>query len=511
MLQSSRMAVLRRARNSASCWLVFSVLLLAGCSTLQPSNDRPIESASLPGEGAQWAGLYEGAEDRLVPLNLGPEALQWRLRALRSATTSIDLQTFIWKDDSVGLALVREIILAAERGVRVRILLDDSFLIHADEGLKALSSHPNIEYRIYNPGTRRLDSPMMREMANINDFARINHRMHNKLLVVDGRVAIIGGRNQAEEYFGYHPRHNFRDFELLLAGPFLSQLEDVFDLYWNDPWSFAIEDLVVEPIELNYASARALVEERAPISLRHAESTHQDWVGLFRSGYSAQLNLVVDTPPDVKHNLELPVQLAQALIDRIDQVESDLILVSAYFIPPPALIAAVERAAVRGVRVRVITNSLGSNNHVSAHAAYAAHRPALLAVGAELYELRADAASRSLYVKENAGQAYLGLHEKGAIFDDCCLFVGSANMDPRSLRLNTEVGLLIESPALNERVRQLLAIDMQPDNAWQVVVNDKGEIEWIGENGTRQHSPPASFFMRMESWFFGLLPLEDQM
>ena len=493
-------------------WLAAVILLLAACASVEPRRDRPVEAALDPVPLEQWSGLAATAEqDRLVPLNLGSHALQWRLRALRSAGRSIDLQTFIWKDDGVGLALAREVVAAAERGVQVRVLLDDSFLAHADPGLHALSEHPNISYRIYNPAAHRSGGVLLREVENINDFSRINHRMHNKLLIVDGRIAIIGGRNLADEYFGYEPRHNFRDFELVVNGPFLAQLRGVFDLYWNDPWSLAIEDLSQGSGQHDYSSMQLWLQENALEHRGLADSTPQDWSKLLASGFNADLELLVDTPPDVNPALEAPTQLAAELISRIDTVQHDMILVSAYFIPTEALTDAIERATARGVRVRIFTNSLGSNNHVSAHAAYAAHRPGLLTAGAELYELRSDARSREVYLDQSVVQSLFGLHEKGALFDDCCLFVGSANLDPRSLRLNTEVGLLIDSPQLNGRVRELLAIDMLPENAWRVELDADGHIEWIGENGRQSHTPPASFYLRAESWFFGLLPIDGQM
>lgn len=492
--------------------LLASTLWLIACASIEPQRDRPAELALTPASSAIWAGLgNHDRHDNLVPLNVGAQALLWRLRAMRSATTSIDLQTFIWKDDSVGLALAREIVAAAERGVRVRILLDDSFLIHADDALKALANHANISYRIYNPAAHRADNLIMRELENINDLSRINHRMHNKLLVVDGRIAILGGRNQAEEYFGYESTQNFRDFELVVVGPILPSLSEVFDLYWNNPWSLPIEDLVDATEGQDFSSIQSWLKDNAIAHHQVGDPTAQDWSGLFANAYVADLELVVDTPPDVAPEQDAPTQLAEALLQRIDAVEHDLILISAYFIPTKELTSALERAIRRGVRVRILTNSLGSNNHVSAHAAYTAHRKALLSSGVELYEVRADAASRAHYVDSSVVQSLFGLHEKGAIFDDCCLFVGSANLDPRSLRLNTEIGLLIQSSALNHRVRALLALDLLPENAWQVGLDPEGEIEWTGKDGTQSHTPPASFFMRAESWFFGLLPIEEQM
>lgn len=487
-------------------------LLLAACASIAPERERPAEVALSAAPLASWPGL-EGLtqENRMVPLNRGAPGLHWRVRALRGATRSIDLQTFIWKADGVGLALVREVVAAAERGVRVRALLDDSFLVHADDALQALSQHANISYRIYNPAAQRGGGLALRELENLNDFARINHRMHNKLMVVDGRIAIMGGRNLADEYYGYETEHNFRDFELLLTGPFVSELSEVFDLYWNDPWSLPVEDLQSTEGQWDYAAIDAWLQTHATEHLSLSDATAADWAALVSQGLPAQIQLLVDAPPDSSPDLDAPVQLALELVARMDEVERDMILVSAYFIPTEPLMDAIERATARGVRVRIFTNSLGANNHVSAHAAYAAHRPSLLKAGAEIYELRPDASTRHLYLDPAVMNARLGLHEKGALFDECCLFVGSANLDPRSLRLNTEIGLLIESPPLNARLRQLLATDLLPANAWKVELDQRDELVWIGPEGKQRHAPPASFYLRAESWFFGLLPIEGQM
>ena len=164
--------------------------------------------------------------------------------------------------------------------------------------LQALSGHDNISYRIYNPAAQRGGGLVMRELENLNDFARINHRMHNKLLVVDGRVAIMGGRNLADEYYGYQQEHNFRDFELLLSGPFVSELSEVFDLYWNDPWSLPIEDLHSPDESWTFESINTWVVENAREHLEHETATPQEWSALFSQGLPAQLRLIVDAPPD---------------------------------------------------------------------------------------------------------------------------------------------------------------------------------------------------------------------
>ncbi len=493
-------------------WSAFGLCLLAllsACATVHPQIDRPPELALDPAPITHWPGLQDLTRDDIfVPMNIGPAALSWRLRAL-PATSSIDLQTFIWQDDTSGKALTREIVAAAERGVRVRVLLDDSFLAHADPALRALSEHPLINYRIYNPVANRHGGTEVRELLNLEDFSRINHRMHNKLLLVDGRVAIVGGRNQADEYFGYRQDHNFRDFEVIVTGPITSSLSTVFDLYWNDPWTFAIEDLANS--ELSRPEIDTWLDEGITL-LDHPEpASEEEWKALFAAGHQGSFDIIVDTPAGDDPAVDLPIQLASAYIDLIDTAEQDLLLVSAYFIPTPELTDAMERAIARGVAVRILTNSLGSNNHVPAHAAYARHRPALLRAGVDVYELRADASTRAIYTFESLENGILGLHAKLALFDECCLLVGSSNLDPRSLRLNTEIGVVVDSPGLNQHLRDLIAVDMLPANAWRLTLSDDDKIVWHGPAGEVRNTPPASFFMRSESWFFGLLPIEDQM
>jgi cardiolipin synthase C len=489
------------------------LMLISACATVVPERDRVQENALPAAPIAAWPALEAIYDtDLFVPMNNGQVALDWRLRALQAATRSVDLQTFIWQTDAAGLALVQETVAAADRGVKVRVILDDSFLAHADPALRALSEHPMIDYRIYNPLANRAGGAAMRELENLADFSRINHRMHNKLLVVDGRVAIVGGRNQADEYYGYRAGHNFRDFEIILQGPLASRLSGLFDLYWNDPWTIPIEHLVDRSEELSPTELQDWLAGGSGIFEHPLPATDDQWTALFQSGYTGSVDLIVDTPPERSPTVDFPVQLAEAFIQRIDATESDLLLISAYFIPTQELTDAISRAVSRGVKVRVLTNSLGSNNHVTAHAAYAEHRPSLLRAGAELYELRADASATGLYVFEGLEEnSILGLHAKIALFDACCLMVGSSNLDPRSLRLNTEIGALVDSPGLNAHMRELFAVDLLPVNAWRVKLGPDDKVIWEGPDGDIHEAPPASFFMRAESWFFGLFPIEEQM
>jgi putative cardiolipin synthase len=232
----------------------------AACGQLEPLN-LPSESA-VPAEEAGPLSVVEtvARQNWQIPLNTGRDALEWRLRAIDSAVGSLDLQTFLWLDDTVGNLFKERILKAADRGVKVRILIDDSFLAGQDQSSLRLGAHPNISYRVYNPYGRRSNSTVSRTVLNLGEFSRLDHRMHNKLMVADGHVAIIGGRNLADEYFGMDPQSNFRDMELLVGGPIISDLEASFDSYWNDRWAFPIEKLArlqTQNVSINEFAAKA--------------------------------------------------------------------------------------------------------------------------------------------------------------------------------------------------------------------------------------------------------------
>ena len=220
---------------------VAMLLLMAGC-TAPKVIDIPVETAFPAVQSAFWDDIEtaQGGEWFYL-LNSGEEALQWRLRMIDSATSSIDMETFLWSPDRAGRLIQAHILAAANRGVRVRFLLDDSFTVHEDLALHAFDDHPNIELRIYNPLRHRYDSIFWRQLFNLGDFARTNHRMHNKLLVVDGRAALVGGRNLADEYFGLHAKMNFRDMEVITMGSSVPGTVRHFDAFWNSGWACSFD------------------------------------------------------------------------------------------------------------------------------------------------------------------------------------------------------------------------------------------------------------------------------
>ena len=504
-----------RLRNRLIAWLA-ALLVLHGCAGgLQPV-ETPDEFTPPPSQAAQWEELDSiRQDDWFHVLNVGSEAFDWRLRAIDSAVESIDLQTFIWELDSVGHQVRDHLLAAAERGVFVRVLVDDSFVLDADQELLDIDSHANIELKVFNPYKRRSSHSALRQILNAGEFHRLDHRMHNKVMVVDNRVAVIGGRNLAEDYFGYHDTDNFRDMEVVTGGPVVHELASGFDGYWNDRWSFPVAAIMEQragpgtPEPIGYSDRDKADGHRE----QTAEERLADWKRLALTAHSGQARLLLDHPPEDNPSEadEAPVQVGDAIIKAIDQADSEVWLVSAYLIPTDELEAAIGRAEERGVEVRILTNSINSNNHLTAHSAYRKHIDTLVGMGADVHEVREDAKDRDLYIQSPVDDKSLCLHAKILIFDDETVFIGSANLDPRSLKINTEMGLLIESPTLNSQLRDVLEPDFSQRNAWQLQLDADGRMTWVSDDEVVDHQPTHSYMRRIEDWFLTLLPIEDEM
>jgi putative cardiolipin synthase len=339
--------------------------------------------------------------------------------------------------------------------------------------------------------------------------------MHNKAMIVDNRVAIVGGRNLADEYFGLHDEANFRDVEVIVGGPVVLEVTREFDEYWNDRWSVPIESL--SHVQSTTADLDAAREVREEIAHLHVEETPEarleHWIALAADAFTASSTLFADEPPEDNPALaeEAPVQVANALTELFDNASDEIIIVSAYLIPTPELSGAVDRAVERGVRVRMLTNSIRSNNHLSAHSAYRNHIRQMLDSGAELHEVRIDARDRDIYMLSPVDEKQLMLHSKALIIDRDKVFIGSANLDPRSLRINTEMGFLIESEALNETLRAAFAPDFERSNAWELQLDEDGDVVWVSNEATLTSQPAVSTWQRIEDWFFAHLPIEDEM
>ncbi len=495
--------------------LVGMAVLAAACTSLQPV-DLPPEYTPAPATATVWKTLAEERPgDWFALLNDGPGALDWRLRAIDSATESIDLQTFLWTFDTTGALVLDHLMTAAERGVIVKLLVDDSFLLGEDDILLELARHPNIEYRVFNPYQRRTNSIATRQALNLAEFHRLDHRMHNKAMIVDNRVAFVGGRNLADEYFGLHAVANFRDLEVIVGGPVVLEVSSEFDNYWNDRWSVPIESLShIRHTVADLAAAREIRD--ASIHIHSEQSSGERlaaWRDLVANAVDGEARLFADDPPEDNpaKRTEAPVQVANALTKMLDAAEEEVVIVSAYLIPTPELEGAVERAVARGVRIRMLTNSIRSNNHLTAHSAYRNHIRGLLDGGAELHEVRIDANDRHIYMLSPIEEKQLALHAKALVIDDDKVFIGSVNLDPRSLRINTEMGFLIESEALNAEVRKAVTPDFSQTNAWQLEIDEGDQVVWVSNDVRLTRQPAGSMLQRIEDWFFAHLPLEDEL
>ncbi len=491
-------------------------ILLVSCIKWNPPEHDSIVKALPPANTRLWNDLGKAKSgDWLRILNTGEQSMDWRLRAIDSASRSIDLQTFLWEDDKAGLSLLRHLVSAADRGVRVRLLVDDSFTISHAEEIWNIDQHPNIEYRIYNPFKHRPDSIAMRQLLNLGEFGRVDHRMHNKSLIVDNRVAVIGGRNLGDEYFGSHDVFNFRDMDLLCGGPHVVDLSGLFDRFWNNRWSVDEEVLVKRPPrKMSHKEFDTWLKARGELRISESPAERRRlWLEMLRNSVQASFKVVADVPAPNDPSLaeELPNQLGKRLIKLMDKAEKEIILVTAYLIPTKELEDAVERAEKRGVQVRVLTNSIRSNNHLSAHSFYRKHLHQLVGHGADVHEVRVLARDRHVYMEAPVEKKELGLHAKFIIVDDDQAYVGSCNLDARSLKLNTEMGLIIRSREFNRRLRKLIAMDLQPRNAWHLRMTEKGKLQWVGDDVTLDKQPAASRWQSIEDWFLGLLPAEDEL
>lgn len=506
---------LKSARRLTVLLPFILIIFISACAPLKPLDLTP-EHSPPPASSTLWETVGAiTAKDWHVLLNNGLNSLDWRLRAIDSASENIDIQTFLWMFDATGTLVLNHLLDAADRGVRIRLLIDDSFLIREDRILLALAEHSNIEYRVFNPFKHRSGGVVARQLLNLTEFNRLDHRMHNKSMVIDNRVAIVGGRNLADEYFGLHTHVNFRDLELLLGGPIVQQISTAFDTYWNDHWSYPIDKIA------NTTASPEQLEEVIRIGNDythiHQEESAQElsakWQEIVAKADFGKAVLFVDKPPEGNpaNHEESPIQVADKLVDLIDNAKEEILIVSAYLIPTSELEDSVKRAITRGVRIRILTNSIGSNNHLTAYSVYHTHIKTLLEHGVELHEIRTDASDRGRYMLKPVELKMLALHAKALIIDNDKVFIGSANLDPRSQRINTEMGFLVVSRSFNEVVRSAVQQDFSGENSWQLRLKQNGQVNWVTENQILTSQPATSLAQRLEVWFFSHLPIEDEL
>ncbi|HBE93791.1 MAG TPA: phospholipase [Gammaproteobacteria bacterium] len=502
--------------------LVVVAVLVSACATPVKPHAEPVSYAIPSVDSSQaWNPLHKNLPSQVKTswfstLNTGEESLARRLALIDTATVSIDAMYFLWLEDAVGSLRFERLLNAADRGVRVRVLIDDSFLAGEDSVLLALDEHPNVELRIYNPFDVRSKSLTSRYIENLNDLSRTNHRMHNKLLIGDGTVAIVGGRNIADEYFGFGREQNFRDYDVFTTGEIVPELAEGFDLFWNSGWAFPAPE-----IDHKYANEEDFKRLRKDLRVKASEldawqtdfgtqrsDWSDDWATIAPSMIEGKAELLMDLP---RFDQQAPAQVAHRLREVFMASDEEILAITAYLVPPDGFMEVIQEQARRGTTIKFLTNSLASNNHVPAHTAYEHHRKALLRAGAELYEVRPDGLDRDLYEAAGRRARHFGLHGKVIIIDSDTVFVGTLNLDPRSLYLNTEIGLLITSPELNAKVRQEFMPSLSARNSWRVLMAENGDLSWHSHDGVQHKQPAGSFGRRLLDKLLGPVPLDSQM
>jgi len=501
--------------------LLLAGLVLAGCASV-PKDYPRIESAAFEDHQSTKIGKYfakaaardPGASGFAI-IRYGRQAFTARVALTELAEKTLDLQYYIWEGDATGRILAERLVRAADRGVRVRLLVDDINLKGRDAIVAAIDAHPNIEIRIFNPFAHRT----ARGLDFIADFNRVNRRMHNKVMVMDNAVAIVGGRNIGNHYFGVATDANFRDLDIAAGGPVVREISQVFDRFWNGEWAVPISVLVDRPYtEQDLRQARATLREKIaaddyPYPLdQDVANLRAELKGLFDKFIWAPGRIVWDDPASInKPGGES--RMLEALHQRLGHLQNELLIESAYFVPRDRGVAALKGLNERGVRIRVLTNSLASNDVLAAHAGYSKSRKQLVENGTELHELRPDPGPVSKKVLSGTSKA--ALHTKAMVFDRKDVFIGSFNLDPRSGDINTEAGLYVESPELAAQVIEYMDAGILPENSYRVLLDEDGDLYWItGAGGGEQRydtDPHSTAMQRSLSGVIRALPVIDQL
>ena len=450
-------------------------------------------------------------------LDHGREAFIVRLALCDLAERSLDMQYYVWDGDTTGRIIIDRVMKAADRGVKVRLLIDDPYYKANDPVIAALDAHADVEIRLFNPFTNRRWS----RLDFIRDFRRVNRRMHNKLMVTDNAAAIVGGRNIGDIYYGVNTIANYRDLDVLAGGPVVSDLSRVFDRYWHSRSTVpiaAIVDRVYGAADLDAILIR-LRDEIAAADYPYP--IDQDLDNLAARGAELRNDLVwahgqiIADDPDAVARGEDSDQVVTFIRERVARLRKELLIESPYFVLPAQAQATVKALRERHVRVRVLTNSLASNDMLAAHSGYAKTRRRLLENGMDLYELRPDTDAFRSGWSPLSGRSPAALHTKAMVFDGEAVLIGSFNLDPRSAVINTEASLYIESQALAERLTAYMATGVVPANSYRVFIDRYSSIIWetVMDGHTVRHrdEPGTGFRRRFVANLLKLLPIDSQL
>lgn len=522
-------------RQLTGLLIILLLLMVNACATL-PSNfeqlpsyviedtkDTPLARKITP-EVSRHPG-----KSGFYMLTSGMDAFIARIGLIELAERTLDIQYYIWHRDSTGNLLVDRLLAAADRGVRVRLLLDDLDTADKEHGLKLLDAHSNIEIRLYNPFAYRGS----RAVGFVSDLKRVNRRMHNKSMTADNQATIVGGRNIGNEYFGATSHAEFSDLDVLSIGPIVRDVSTMFDEYWNSQWVIPVKafgngrtitkDVLLDARNeftklANDVKAGPYVE-----ALRHSVLLEKMQDGKMKFNWGKAL-LIYDAPSKVDASgVHMETHLAPKLSTYINKAKQEIIIVSPYFVPGKKIVELLAAEVDKGIRVRILTNSLASNDVGVVHAGYMRYRVDLLKRGVELYEFKDTLVTDEKHKKKWTGSSNASLHAKTFGLDRRMMFVGSFNLDPRSIALNTELGVLFENRELAAEMGKKFD-EIISRNAYRLELKtipaienesdfDDYALQWVGqENGKTvryEVEPNTSWWQRFVTGFLSIFVIES--
>jgi putative cardiolipin synthase len=526
-------------RRTLAVALTAIALFAGGCATLPPGMDGPKEvSSALANPEATALGKRFDAQAKqhtsLSGFRLlidGTNSFLMREEIAAKAERTLDVQYFLLQQDDTGKLVLEALLEAADRGVRVRLLLDDAEAFDAGSAIRPLAAHPNIEIRIFNPFVVRRELSLFRWAEFVVGGRRLNYRMHNKLLIGDNAIAVTGGRNIGDAYFQASAQVEFGDFDLAVVGPMVQALSRSFDKYWNDKLAIPVETL--PPGKPTQAELDACRKELAAHKEKMATSNYvlslpkRDLLAEAIAGKPplvwATARLAYDTPDKAQVGRdEQPGHLMwHRVAEAVEATQHDLILVSPYLVPGETEMALLRGLRERGVRVRILTNSLASTDMPIVHIGYMRYRAPLLEIGCELYEVRPvlgkPEAGRGMIKSGSSNQ--FGLHAKVFVIDGQRAFVGSMNFDQRSLDINTEIGVIIDSPQIAREIAARFEAIVQPANSYRLELQPNpgggNTMYWVTEVDGKRVSfdtdPDVDAGKRTLIQMFSVLPIDTML
>jgi len=513
--------------------LVVISALLTACTTTQAAEQFPqVPSYAISQKTKTTLGKALAPEvashknmSGFRVLSTGSESFVLRLALIQAAEKTLDLQYYSMHDDTTANLLLEAVVLAAQRGVRVRFLIDNISMDEVDKTLSVLDGLKNVEVRVFNPSVTRDDGLMGYVLKYTTDIYSIERRMHNKMLVADNQMAIMGGRNLGDEYFEENTDMAFRDIDILTAGPITSKLSASFDNYWNHKQAVPIGQLRKPD-----AHPEATKKLRAQLADQWSEVEHTEkGRKLLHSKLHERLrdadvrliwapaSLEADSPHKVDVSSEEAVSKPMNRLDRLlVNAKKEFIAVSPYFVPQDEGVAWLKGIVDRGIGVKVLTNSLASTDVVAVHTGYSPYREALMKAGIELYEMKPKEGKRPPQrLIGSSAPAHASLHAKVYVVDAKDVMIGSFNLDPRSIEINTEIALVIHSKEIAAQIIKIFNEVTSPEDSYQLVLAEDGGLIWKtkekGEPKEYRHDPKAGIWRNVEAGVIGLLPIEDHL